>query len=88
VFKAYNPNNYVKKIDIKIFNRWGKMVYQTNNPGINWDGRDKDTKKFLPSGVYYYICEVYETRLDGTQTRTLNGFVHLFYEEGAIPFNE
>lgn len=86
--KAYNPNGYVKKIDIKIFNRWGKMVFHTEDADINWDGRDMDTKQFVPSGVYYYLCDVYEPRLNGIQPRNITGFVHLYYGKGAKPFVE
>jgi gliding motility-associated-like protein len=88
IFKAYNPNSYVKKVDMKIYNRWGKLVYKTDNPDINWDGRDIDSKKFLATGIYYYICDIYEPRLTGLEPRTLTGFVHLYYEDGAKPFIE
>lgn len=88
IFKSYNPNNYVKTVDMKIYNRLGKLVYKTENADINWDGRDIDSKKFLSTGIYYYICDVYEPRLTGVEARTLTGFIHLYYEDGAKPFFE
>jgi gliding motility-associated-like protein len=88
VFKSYNPNSYVKKVDMKIFNRWGKLVFKTENADINWDGRDQDSKNFVPTGIYYYICDVFEPRLTGIEARTLTGFIHLYYEDGAKPFIE
>ena len=42
------PYKFVEKVELKIFNRWGKLVFQTDNPDINWDGKDMDTKKKLP----------------------------------------
>lgn len=88
VFRAYNPNTYVKKVDMKIYNRWGKLVFKTENADINWDGRDIDSKNFVPTGIYYYICDVFEPRLTGVEARTLTGFIHLYYAEGAKPFIE
>ncbi|HEX3010361.1 MAG TPA: gliding motility-associated C-terminal domain-containing protein [Bacteroidales bacterium] len=88
IFKSYNPNTYVKKVNMKIFNRWGKLVFKTENADINWDGRDIDTKNFVPTGIYYYICDVFEPRLTGVEARTITGFIHLYYDEGAKPFIE
>jgi gliding motility-associated-like protein len=36
---------------VQIFNRWGGIVYESNDyrPGIFWDGKDS------PDGVYFYI---------------------------------
>ncbi|MDR1672285.1 MAG: gliding motility-associated C-terminal domain-containing protein [Bacteroidales bacterium] len=85
VFKAYNPGG-VRKVDMKIFNRAGKLVFETSDPDINWDGRDKNSKRFVSSGVYYYVCDVYEERITGAQIRTLSGFIHVYVGEGAIPY--
>ena len=86
VFKSYNPGG-VTKVDMKIFNRWGKLVFKTEDPGINWDGRDIDSKRFVLSGVYFYVCEVYEERLTGSRTIPLSGIIHVYSDEGAKPFN-
>lgn len=83
VYVSYNPNEYVKKVEMKIFNRWGKIVYQTTDPDIKWDGRDLNSKQFVSSGVYYYICDVYEPRLtlDINVVTTLVGFIHVFHND-------
>lgn len=52
-----SPNN-----ELKIFNRWGKLVYEMNNyqdqfggvPNKATFGKDKS----LPDGIYYYIIEL------------------------------
>lgn len=77
-------NHFVIKIDIKIYDRWGLLVYQTDKPEINWDGHQKDNGKLVSSGVYYYVCDVYENRLTGLEHRTLLGFVQIIGKEGAI----
>ncbi len=71
------PYHFVEKIDIKIFNRWGNLVFETQNPDINWDGKNNVTHLECSPGVYYYVCDVYERRLSGLKKRTLNGFLHL-----------
>lgn len=74
----------VKRIDLKIFNRWGVVVFETNDPAIRWDGKDKNTNKPCSEGVYYYVCDVYE--VVGTpenpedriiEKRTLTNSLHL-----------
>jgi hypothetical protein len=34
--------------------------------------------------VYYYICDVYEPRISGTEVRALVGFIHLYKEGHAV----
>ena len=71
------PYDFVEKIDLQIFNRWGTVVFNTEDPDINWDGKDKFSKRDCSEGVYFYICYVYERRLSGIQKRTLSGTIHL-----------
>jgi gliding motility-associated-like protein len=70
----------VEKVDMKIFNRFGQLVYETDDPAIQWDGSFKSTSTKVASGVYYYICDVYEPRISGIEVRTLVGFIHLYAE--------
>lgn len=39
---------------LQIFNRWGQMVFSTENYLNNWNGKSSDGKE-LPEGVYYFI---------------------------------
>lgn len=82
-FVSDNLNGVVERVDMKIFNRFGVLVYETNDPAINWDGRYKNTNNEVPSGVYYYVCDVFEPRLGGVQVRTLVGFIHVYQEGNA-----
>lgn len=74
----YAPYYLVEKIDLKIFNRWGNLVFETEDPAINWDGTYLDTNEKLADGVYYYTCDVYSQRLSGLEHTTLVGFVQIF----------
>ena len=39
---AINPNANVDRVEMTIFNRWGKVMYTTDDPMINWDGKNPD----------------------------------------------
>jgi gliding motility-associated-like protein len=78
----------VEKIDLKIFNRWGNLVYQTEDPDINWDGTYLNEKKRVSDGVYYYICDVYTQRLSGLEHTTIIGYIHVYTEGKEIKFSE
>ncbi|MFN8259059.1 MAG: gliding motility-associated C-terminal domain-containing protein [Bacteroidales bacterium] len=82
VFKPF-PYQLVEKIDIKIYSRYGALIYQTSNPDINWDGRNMMTKQLVASGVYYYVCDVWEYRITGLEVRNLTGFIHVFSGGGS-----
>ncbi|MBN2779160.1 MAG: gliding motility-associated C-terminal domain-containing protein [Bacteroidales bacterium] len=78
LFQPIPPYYFVEKIDIQIFNRWGLLMFETEDPDINWDGRYYKNGKLVTDGVYYYICDVYEQRLTGIEVRHLHGFIHVF----------
>ncbi len=72
------PYRYIKDVEVRIYDRWGVLVFQTTDPNIRWDGRDMNTRKLCTDGVYYYTAVVNEIRLEGVIPRELKGFVHLF----------
>ncbi len=76
IYLSWNLNNYVKRVRMTIYNRYGKEIYKTEDPGINWDGRYNG--KLVSTGVYYYICDVFEPRITGTIIKTLTGFIHVY----------
>ena len=45
--------------DVKIFNRWGALVYESNNYQNDWNGKNNSSSigssQTLPNGTYYYI---------------------------------
>jgi gliding motility-associated-like protein len=40
------------KIDLKIFNRWGELLFETNDPKKGWNGFYKE--KLCPTDYYIY----------------------------------
>ncbi len=75
----YTPYPYanVDKVNMQIFNRWGTLVFKTENPDINWDGKDYVSKRDCAEGVYYFVCEVFLIRTDGIKKKTINGTIQL-----------
>jgi gliding motility-associated-like protein len=60
----YPSNGFVdtKSYSLHIFNRWGEVVFQTNNPRVGWDGSSNG--KRAPEAVYIY--RLIATTSDGT----------------------
>ncbi len=71
------PYDFVETVNMVIYNRWGGKVFSTHDPDIKWDGKNQFTKLACADGVYYFVCEVFERRLEGVVPRTITGFVHL-----------
>jgi gliding motility-associated-like protein len=70
-----NPKANVSRIDMTIMNRWGKTMYTTTDPEINWDGRNQNNNEECPNGVYYYVCDVYIITLKGEEKIVMKGSV-------------
>lgn len=76
VFRPY-PYTNVSKVNMVIYNRWGRIVFKTEDPDINWDGNDYLTKQPCADGPYYYACDIYLSTLSGIITLPIHGTVTL-----------
>jgi len=74
------PYKHIQKINIRIYDRWGRLMFQTAQPDIFWDGHFKENAEMCSSGTYFYICEVYQKRLAGIKMVQLKGFIDLIGE--------
>ncbi|MEE4196743.1 MAG: gliding motility-associated C-terminal domain-containing protein [Bacteroidales bacterium] len=83
VYMAKNPLNYVEKVHMRIFNRWGELIFETRDPLIQWEGTIKNSNKKVAPGVYYYICDIWEPRITGIEVRNKVGFIHVYTAEGS-----
>ena len=61
------------EFNLQIFDRWGNLIFESNNSGIGWDGYDKNGR-LMPNGVYVYKLTV---RLSDEQRTTQIGDVTL-----------
>jgi gliding motility-associated-like protein len=76
----------VEKIDFRLYNRNGLLLFRTDRPRIEWDGTYKG--KIVSPGVYFYQCDVYERRISGLELFHLSGFVHVITEVNSKLKNE
>lgn len=47
-------NQYVTDFKFLLYNRWGELVFESNDVNQCWDGRYKESD--CPAGVYMYTC--------------------------------
>jgi gliding motility-associated-like protein len=66
------PNNQVK-----IFNRWGDLVYEAEGYANDWYGTYMDTGRPLPDGTYYWIVW-----LNDDEDRQFQGFLVIHRNPG------
>lgn len=54
-------------IDLKIFNRWGALIYQSDNYQNNWNGTSNISSigisNKVPTGTYYYVITLFNSEL-------------------------
>ncbi|HMQ06573.1 MAG TPA: gliding motility-associated C-terminal domain-containing protein [Saprospiraceae bacterium] len=63
----------ITSYELKIFNRWGNLIFESNNVDIEWDGRHNGNP--APSGVYVYFAR-YNV---GAGQQLIKGDVTLLY---------
>jgi len=82
---AFTPNNdgkndvfrlgykgLIETFEFTVFNRWGQVVFQSNNPRFSWNGLLSNTP--LNSGVYVWVCRY---QFKGEAKRTDKGTITL-----------
>jgi len=71
VITFYNSTNYL----LQIYNRWGAVIWETNEPDEGWTGKNK-SGKLQPMGVYVYLLQYEES---AGLVRTKRGTVSLIH---------
>lgn len=71
------PYSSVEKVEMTIYNRWGSIVFKTEDPDIKWDGTFMGKGSACPDGVYFFVCVVYEISLEGPTKRMIQGGIHI-----------
>jgi gliding motility-associated-like protein len=69
---------YIDGIDIyqfnlKVFNRWGEVIWESNDPNGRWDGTYQG--KIVPNGQYNWILETREMVSD--KKYTFDGYINV-----------
>jgi gliding motility-associated-like protein len=65
---AYN----IVTVDIKVFDRYGQIVFESQDPNFGWDGTRNGTKS--PSGTYTYLLNYVDA---AGQSGQRSGLLHL-----------
>ena len=58
-----------------IFNRWGNILHDTDDPLIQWDGKSKQTNMDCPPGTYFYVTDITYVDKAGEETLHLQGSI-------------
>jgi len=83
---AFSPNNdglndswgFITEADcwntweVLIFNRWGQVVYEMDNPNDRWDGSFRNGDYYTQDGVYGYTLRAVAWNLESIE---MNGFI-------------
>ena len=71
VFQIVNLRTVFPDFTIKIFNRYGTVVYEGNKTIPDWDGTTTNGN-LLPTGTYFYVLKLHNATND-----LINGWVYL-----------
>jgi len=52
---------YVNEFNMKIFNRWGEMIFESENMDIGWDGTHQNNN--VPQGIYIWVIHYKDLKL-------------------------
>lgn len=66
----YVRGNFITELNFKVFDRWGELVFETNDQAVGWNGYYKG-KKVDPAVFVYYL-------------RTVCEGGEIYFEEGNI----
>lgn len=76
VFRIKGLYTVFERFELKIFSRYGNLVYQGNNQTPNWDGTSNvglnNVGKQLPTGTYFYVLN-----LNDPDFKPIKGWVYL-----------
>ncbi|MFZ1687559.1 MAG: gliding motility-associated C-terminal domain-containing protein [Flavobacteriales bacterium] len=81
------PWRGVERVDLRIFNRWGQIVYQTEDPAVGWNGLQAESHEPVSDGVYFITCTVFYQRLIGIVPEDIHGYVHVLGGTGVVNGN-
>lgn len=66
-FESYN---------MQVFDRWGQLIWQTDNPDKYWDGNDPSTLEEVKQGMYVYQASIHH--FNTFEPKIINGTVMLY----------
>ncbi|MEM1214616.1 MAG: gliding motility-associated C-terminal domain-containing protein [Bacteroidota bacterium] len=69
---------FIAAVEFQVYNRWGGLVFETEDPQLNWDGTNAQGEQ-LADGTYFYRCQVFEQRVEGIvpAPEVLKGYIQI-----------
>ena len=64
----------VTRFELRIYDRWGDLVFASENPDLHWVGDVQGGDHFAPDGVYHYEAVLQD---DAYAIKTLQGHILL-----------
>ena len=64
----------MKSINLQIFNKWGGLVFETDELDFKWDGTNRSNGDDCPQGTYILMYDL--TGYDGTVVKD-KGLIYL-----------
>jgi gliding motility-associated-like protein len=61
---------------IKIYNRWGELVFSANDLNTCWNGTVQNKGSLLPEGAYFYILD-FSLQGEDSRSNTVSGTIEL-----------
>lgn len=76
---GYNDELRVESLGLiqysmKVYNRWGAIVFQSNDASESWNGKVQNQGENCPAGSYFYILDF---QLQGQPSKKVNGAISL-----------
>jgi gliding motility-associated-like protein len=69
------PMQGAKEFHLRIFNRWGELIFKSDDPKAEWNGTVFNTGPQLPTGTYFYQLQFKSVCED--KLYSLNGSINL-----------
>ena len=68
-FRSQGLFSLLRDYRLQIYDRWGKIVFESQDPEEGWNGRLNNTGQLLPLGVYTYLSTYEVPRFGGIERR-------------------
>lgn len=66
----------IESYNVQIYDRWGKLIWQTDNPEKRWDGKNPNTLKEVKQGMYIYVFTL--KKFNTFEPKIIKGTVSLY----------
>jgi len=74
---VWTAPEYIDNYKMIIVDNWGKILFETSDPNMLWNGKIGETDRVVPDGVYTYLIEFNNKDTDITRFNKIPGVVTL-----------